>query len=95
MKAVSAVIYSLFRDTSHHSDWVIACLSGAWNGILGEQIAGNCRPASLRDAELMVEVTDEAWFPILKGMKDELLQLIRTATGGVVRQMSLTTRRQS
>jgi hypothetical protein len=95
MKAVSAVIYSLYRDTPRHSDWVIACLTGAWCGILGERVAAACRPVSLRGTELVVEVTDRAWFPPLSGMKDELLRLVRTATGGAVRQLTLTMRRES
>ncbi len=95
IKAVSAVVYSLYRDTPHHSEWVVACLTGAWCGILGERVAAACRPASLRDTELVVEVTDRAWFLPLSDMKDEMLRLIRTATGGAVRQLTLTKPRES
>jgi hypothetical protein len=93
VKAVSAVVYSLYRGTPHHSGWIVACLTGAWCGIMGERIAAACRPVSLRGNELVVEVTDGAWFPALSGMKNELLRLIRTATGGAVGQLTLTTQR--
>ncbi len=90
MKAVSDFIYTLYRGTPQHPEWVVACLTGAWHGILGDRVAGCCRPAILRGTELVVEVTDDAWLPVLSDMKEQMLQLVRTATAGSVRRLTLT-----
>ncbi len=87
MESISNTIYSLFRDTPYHHEWVVSCLDGAWPGILGDRIAGTCKPVALRDSELVVEVLDIAWFQVLRDMAPELLQRIRNATGGEVRQL--------
>ena len=93
MESVSRTIYSLFRSTPSHSEWVVACLQGAWSGILGDRIASACRPALLHGSELIVEVTEKEWLGALSSMREELIQRIRQATGGEVRQLTLKTGR--
>jgi hypothetical protein len=87
MESVTNTIYSLYRNTPFYHEWIVACLDGAWHGMLGDRIASQCRPLALRNCELVVEVFEKAWFPVLSGMKQELLQRIRNATGGEVRQL--------
>jgi len=87
MESVSNTIYSLFRSTPFHGDWIVSCLAGAWIGVLGDRIARTCRPIALRNSELVVEVLEKAWLPVLTSMDQELLQRIRHATGGEVRQL--------
>ncbi len=87
MESVSNTIYTLYRGTPFHCEWIVACLDGAWNGVLGDRIANTCRPVALRNSDLVVEVMEKAWFPVLSGMKQELLQRIHHATGGEVRQL--------
>ncbi len=89
MESISNTIYSLYRGTPFHSEWIVACLDGAWQGVLGDRIASTCRPRVLRGSELVVEVSDKAWFAVLTGMKQELLERIRQATGSEVRQLRL------
>lgn len=87
MESVSDTIYSLYRNTPFHCEWVVSCLDGAWHGLLGDRIAGASRPVALRNSELVVEVIDKTWFAVLSGMTQELLERIRKATGGEVRHI--------
>jgi predicted nucleic acid-binding Zn ribbon protein len=88
MESVSNVLFSLYRETPFHGEWVVACLQGAWPGILGEKIAGVCRPLALRGPELVVEVPDGAWMLALSSMKTELLDRIRRVAGDEVSALS-------
>ncbi len=89
MQPVSSVIYSLFRGSPRHAEWVVACLQGAWPGLLGERLAAACRPARFEDSRLLVEVLDETWLEPLRSCSAELLARIRTATGDEVRSLQL------
>jgi hypothetical protein len=93
MEPVSATLFSLYRDTPQHSEWVVACLDGAWQGLLGEKIGTACRPRDLRREELVIEVFEEAWLPVLSDMKTELLSRIRSTTSGEIRRLSFVLRR--
>jgi predicted nucleic acid-binding Zn ribbon protein len=88
MEPVSLVLYSLFRGTPRHGEWVVACLEGAWPGIVGDAISQVCKPWSCRGFSLVVHVENPAWEGTLKAMKEEILAKIRQATGGEVRELS-------
>lgn len=81
MKPVSDVIFTLFQGTPHQDEWLLACLTGAWSGMLGEPMGRVCRPQTVRGGRLVVQVLDSAWLPVLTGMHRELLERIRAATG--------------
>lgn len=89
MESLSNLLFSLYRGTPLHEEWMIACLQGAWRGLLGEKLASVCQPLSMRRLELVVEVSDAAWLAALSGMKPELLERIRSATGDEVQLISL------
>jgi hypothetical protein len=91
MESVSTILFSLYRGTPLHPEWVVACLAGAWKGLLGERVANVCRPRALNRAELVVEVLEKEWLPALASMKQELLFRIGRATGGEVRRLSFRT----
>jgi hypothetical protein len=91
MESVSTILFSLYRGTPLHQEWVVACLEGAWKGLLGEKVANICRPRALNRTELVVEVLEKEWLPALSSMKQELLLRIGRATGGEVQQLSLRT----
>ena len=88
MEPLSTVLFSLYRGTPSREDWLIACLQGAWPGLLGEAIANACRPARLKGRELTVEVADTAWMPALTGMKAELLKRIRGAGSQEIQELT-------
>ncbi len=89
MEPVGQIVYSIFRGTPRHDEWVLACLQGAWPGLAGERLAAVCRPCSYSEFRLMIEVLDPAWEEPLREIGGELLARIRTATGGEVRVLKL------
>ncbi len=92
MEPVSNIIFSVFRGTAQHEDWVLSCLEGAWSRMVGERLASVCRPRKFKAAHLVVEVTDPEWTPGLKGLEEELLRKIESATGGEVRSLEIASR---
>ncbi len=84
MKPVSSILFSLYKGTLHHDEWVVACLQGAWSGLLGDRIAQACVPVALNDRKLVVQVRDPGWLPTLSSMSSVLLERIRSATGAAV-----------
>lgn len=88
MESLSTTLFSLYRGTPFRDEWIVACLNGVWAGLLGERIAHVCRPAALQRQELVVEVLDAAWISVLAGMREELLERVRSAAGNEVQQIS-------
>jgi predicted nucleic acid-binding Zn ribbon protein len=89
LEPVSGVLFSLYRGTPQHEEWIIACLQGAWKGIVGERLAEMCRPSAMKGTELIVEITDASWMKTLKGVKRNIAEKLRTATSGEVKSISL------
>jgi hypothetical protein len=92
MELLSTSLLSVFRGTPNHGLWITACLQGAWPGMVGEKLAAVCRPALLSQAELVVEVLDPDWLPVLSGMKKELLTRIRAFAGDEIQRLTLVNR---
>jgi predicted nucleic acid-binding Zn ribbon protein len=92
MEQISSTLLSLYSGMPQHGEWVTACLQGAWNGLVGEKVAGICRPVSIRQAELVIEVLDDAWMPALASMKRELLERIQSYAGREIRRLALIAR---
>ncbi len=88
MEPISQVLYGLFRGTPRHSEWVVACLEGAWPALVGDRIATVCRPSFFEGGRLRIEVTDAAWAAPLREMSAELLTRIRKGTADEVREIS-------
>jgi predicted nucleic acid-binding Zn ribbon protein len=88
METVAALLYRIFRGTPQHSDWMVACLQGAWPGLVGARLAAVCRPAAFADGKLKVEILDSDWAGALCSMEKELLDKLQTATGGEVTRVS-------
>ena len=86
-------MFSLFREKPNHGQWVLACLEGAWQKLLGERLAAVCRPVRFENADLSIEILDSAWEQAVTGVKEALLEKLRTATAGEVR--TITFSRQS
>ncbi len=88
MEPLSRILFGLFRGTPRHGEWVIACLEGAWPTLVGERIAGVCRPVAFEGSRLTIEVLDSAWLEPLKEMAAELLARIQKGTSDEVREIA-------
>lgn len=89
MESLSGVLFSLYRGTPQHGEWVVACLQGAWSGIVGDRIARACRPVSWNDYRLVIQVEDADWKQNLRALEGELLAKVRSASGNEVRELSI------
>jgi len=87
MEPVSTILFTLFRGTPRHGEWMIACLEGAWPWLMGERISRVCRPLRFDRSRLTIEIADAAWVETLRGMKPELLGRLRQATGGEIHEL--------
>jgi predicted nucleic acid-binding Zn ribbon protein len=87
MESISSILYSLYRRTPRHGEWVVGCLEGTWPKLLGERLASVCRPQTLKSSVLYIEVLDSAWQEALLGVKKDLEEKLRTATGGEVQRV--------
>jgi len=93
MEPLSKILFSLYQGTPFHDEWIVGCLQGVWAGLLGERIDKVCRPAAVHGRELVVEVSDADWLPILSGMKLKLLERVHSVTGDDVLQITFRLRK--
>jgi len=85
MEPVSSIVFSLYRDTPQHGEWVVACLQGAWPALLGESLARVCSPSAYAHPTLHIVIHEAAWRETLHSLKSEIERKLRTATAGEVR----------
>jgi hypothetical protein len=92
VESLSRVLFSLYRGTPRHGEWVVACLDGAWSGLLGARLAAACRPVRFVGSELTIEAADIHWAEAVKSVKPELIEKLRTATADVVKAVVVVSR---
>jgi len=88
MEKISSVLFSLYRGTPKHGEWVVACLSGIWPGLLGERLSRACRPLAFQHSTLTIGFSDSIWEEPLRSVESELLIRFRQATGDEVRALA-------
>jgi hypothetical protein len=84
LEKLGGVLFSIYRGTPRHREWVLACLKGAWPKLIGEKLAAVCKPASFDGSALAIEVLDRQWEDAIRSVRPELLQKLRSATAGEV-----------
>jgi hypothetical protein len=80
---------ALYRGTTSHGEWIVACLEGAWPKLVGDRLAEVCRPVAFQNSELEIEIRDRDWEDAVRSIQPELLKKLRTATSGEVAALSL------
>ena len=88
MHQLFSVLLGLHRGRPEHGNWVITCLKGAWEKILGERLAAVCRPVRVNNSELVVEILDREWEKALESIRPDLVQKLRIATGDEIKTLS-------
>ncbi len=89
LESLFGILFALHKNTPEHGKWVLACLEGAWPKLLGDTLAGVCRPAEFKDSVLFIEVVDKDWEDTLSSMKSELQGKLRTATAGEIKKVHI------
>lgn len=65
-----------------------ARIFGAWEALVGVDLASHCRPVKLEDGELTIEAESTTWATQLRGLTGRLLTRISTEVGrDVVRRI--------
>lgn len=90
MKQLFSILLGIHRGSPRHSDWVLVCLEGAWPKLVGDRLAAVCRPARLKNSELVVEILDQNWEGAIKGVESVLQQKLDAETSGLVKTLSFT-----
>jgi hypothetical protein len=88
LQPISGLLFSLFKGQPDHGPWVVSCLEGAWDKILGGKLAAVCRPVRLENSDLRIEIRDREWEHAFKGIKPALLEKLRAATANEVKTIS-------
>ncbi len=94
MEPISSILFSLYQGTPQHEEWVLACLQGAWRGLVGKTVSDASRPVLFSGSCVTVEAIDAAWLQALEDMKKLLLDRIKTRTNGQVSEIRFRTARE-
>jgi predicted nucleic acid-binding Zn ribbon protein len=76
-----AILAKLVKARGWQRPAAEATVFGAWERLVGADIAAHCRPVRLADGELTVEAESTAWATQLRGLARKLLQRIAAEVG--------------
>ena len=93
MDGAFGVLFSLQSGTPGHGRWVVECLKGSWDKMVGRKLAAVCNPVRLTGTILKIEVIDDAWMHVVRNMRAELQERIRFATRGAVNTLHFSLKR--
>jgi len=86
----SAVLAQLIKVRGWRKPAAEARIFGAWEAVVGAEIAGHCRPVKLEDGELTIEAESTAWATQLRMLAKKLLAQIAAEIGsGVVKKLHI------
>ncbi|HEY8533325.1 MAG TPA: DciA family protein [Micromonospora sp.] len=84
------VLARLIKERGWQRPAAEATLFGAWERVVGAEIAARCRPMKLADGELTVAAESTAWATQLRLLAPSLLRRIAAEVGhGVVRRLRI------
>lgn len=75
------LLAQLVRDRGWERPAAEARLFGAWECVVGPEVAQHCRPVKLEDGELTLEASSTAWATQLRLLAGSLLKQIAAAVG--------------
>ncbi len=91
MDRAFGILFSLQRGTPRHEQWVVECLKGSWDSIVGEKLAAVCQPAELKNTTLKIKILDPSWLDTVRGMRMEIQDKIFSTTCGTVKTLQFHT----
>jgi predicted nucleic acid-binding Zn ribbon protein len=78
---MSAVLPNLLKSIRTGSDTQLVEVWELWDGLVGEAIAKNTRPAAFKGKLLLVEVSSSTWMHQLQFLKADIVEKINDAFG--------------
>jgi predicted nucleic acid-binding Zn ribbon protein len=87
---LGAVLDRLVKARGWQQPTAEATVFGAWERVVGADVAAHCRPVRLEDGELTVEAESTAWATQLRGLAGKLMGRIAGEVGpNVVKKLHI------
>ena len=78
---ISGILKELLKKYRSEPDGELARVWQLWDGIVGEAIAENARPAAFKGSLLLVYVTNSTWVHHLQFLKQDIIEKLNAAVG--------------
>ena len=78
---LGTVLPNLLKSIRTGSDAQLVEVWELWDGVVGETIAKNARPAAFKGKLLLVEVSSSSWMHQLQFLKADIIEKINDAFG--------------
>jgi len=78
---IGGIIDRVLKDYRHQSDQELLRVWDLWDSIVGEEIAGNTKPAAFKGDLLLVFVSSSTWLHQLQFLKTDIIDKINDAFG--------------
>lgn len=79
--SLSTVLPDLLKSIRSGSDVQLLQVWELWDGVVGETISKNARPAAFKGKLLLVEVSSSTWMHQLQFLKSDIIAKINEAFG--------------
>ena len=81
---IGSIIDDVIKNYRLESDAELIQVWHVWDGVVGDVIAQNARPAAFKGRILLVHVNSSTWVHQLQFLKEEMIDKLNTALGKVL-----------
>ena len=81
---IGSIIDDVIKSYRRESDAELIQVWNVWDGVVGEVLAQNARPAAFKGRVLLVHVSSSTWIHQLQFLKQEMIDKLNTALGKVL-----------
>ena len=78
---IGSIIDDVLKTYRRESDGELIKVWHVWNGVVGDPIAQNAKPAAFKGRILLVHVTSSTWIHQLQFLKEEMIAKLNEALG--------------
>ncbi len=81
---IGRILTDVLKNYRRESDGELIQVWQVWDGIVGDVIAQNARPAAFKGKILLVHVTNSTWIHQLQFLKKEMIAKLNDALGNAL-----------
>ncbi len=81
---IGRILADVLKNYRRESDGELIQVWQVWDGIVGDVIAQNARPAAFKGKILLVHVTNSTWIHQLQFLKKEMIAKLNDALGNAL-----------
>jgi predicted nucleic acid-binding Zn ribbon protein len=81
---IGSIIDDVIKNYRRESDAELIQVWNVWDGVVGDVIAQNARPAAFKGRILLVHVSSSTWVHQLQFLKEEMIDKLNTALGKIL-----------